>query len=205
MISDDLDACSAVRRPARGVRKVLNPVPAPPTPMTERAASRAASSTRRVSCGQVFGLRSVFGAAIAALAFGALAQPASAIEISKHATDSAEVNAIQLKGKIDDGDTFDLQVYIAEPAEEAEHRGLSELARRQSARRHEARPVLLPEQDRDRGRNQDACASACALAFLGGRDGEPASRSAPRRRPAASASTRSPASSTRTRATPPTI
>ena len=51
-------------------------------------------------------LRGVLGAAIAGLAFAALAQPASALEISKHAKDSAETNAIQLKGKIDDGDTY---------------------------------------------------------------------------------------------------
>ena len=45
---------------------------------------------------------------------GAIAQPASAVEIAQHVLkDSAEVNAILLKGKIDDGDTFDLQVYIA--------------------------------------------------------------------------------------------
>ena len=49
----------------------------------------------------------------AALALGALTQPAAAIEISKHASDSATVNAIQIKGKIDDGDTFELQVYIS--------------------------------------------------------------------------------------------
>jgi membrane-bound ClpP family serine protease len=58
-------------------------------------------------------MRSGFKYAVAGLVLGALAQPASAIEISKHASDSAEVNAIQLKGKIDDGDTFDLQVYIS--------------------------------------------------------------------------------------------
>src|SRR5690242_20206142 len=61
---------------------------------------------------QTFG-KGIFGAALAVLVFGAFAQPASAIEISKHAKDSASVNAIQLKGRIDEGDTFDLQAYIA--------------------------------------------------------------------------------------------
>ena len=60
-----------------------------------------------------FGTKSLFGVAIAALALGALAQPAGAIELSKHPADSAEVNAVQLKGKIDDGDTFALQVYFS--------------------------------------------------------------------------------------------
>src|SRR6267378_2144718 len=58
-------------------------------------------------------LRGVLGAAIAGLAFAALTQPASALEISKHAKDGAETNAVQLKGKIEDGDTYELQVYIA--------------------------------------------------------------------------------------------
>jgi len=49
-------------------------------------------------------LRGLLGAAIAGLAFAALAQPAGALEISKHAKDSAETNAVQLKGRIDDGD-----------------------------------------------------------------------------------------------------
>ena len=56
-----------------------------------------------------FRIRNLLGAALAALTLGALAQPAGALEISKHASDSAEVNAIQLKGRIEDGDTFDLR------------------------------------------------------------------------------------------------
>src|SRR4029078_7273823 len=57
--------------------------------------------------------RGVLGVALAGLAFAVLAQPASALEISKHAKDNAETNAVQLKGRIDDGATYDLQVYIA--------------------------------------------------------------------------------------------
>src|SRR4051812_4997737 len=58
-------------------------------------------------------LRGVLGAAVAALTLACLAQPAGALEISKHAKDNAETNAVQLKGKIDDGDTYELQVFIA--------------------------------------------------------------------------------------------
>ena len=58
-------------------------------------------------------IRGLLGAAVAGLAFAALAQPASALDISKHAKDNAETNAIQLKGRIDDGDTYELQLYIA--------------------------------------------------------------------------------------------
>ena len=119
----------------------------------------------------VFGLRSVLGAAIAGLVLGSLAQPASAIEISKHALDSAETNAIQLKGKIDDGDTFDLQVYI------------SNLPKKPNVVVYLNSPGGNLREGMRLGRfffdnkietsveTKTACASACALAFLGGRDG----------------------------------
>ena len=118
----------------------------------------------------VFGLQSVLGAAIAGLVLGTLAQPASAIEISKHASDSAEVNAIQLKGKIDDGDTFDLQVYI------------SNLPKKPTVVVYMNSPGGNLREGMRLGRffynnkietsveTKTACASACALAFLGGRD-----------------------------------
>lgn len=119
----------------------------------------------------VFGLQSVLTAAVAGLVLGALAQPASAIEISKHASDSAEVNAIQLKGKIDDGDTFDLQVYIAN------------LPKKPTVIVYMNSPGGNLREGMRLGRfffnnkietsveTKTACASACALAFLGGRDG----------------------------------
>jgi hypothetical protein len=115
-----------------------------------------------------FGFQGLFGAAV--FAFGALAQPAGAVEISKHAADSATVNAIQIKGKIDDGDTFDLQVAI------------SKLPKK---------PVIVVYLNSPGGNLREGmrlgkfffdnkietvvetktqCASACALAFLGGRD-----------------------------------
>jgi hypothetical protein len=117
-----------------------------------------------------FGLRNVLGAALAGLALGALAQPAGALEISKHASDSAEVNAVQLKGKIEDGDTFDLQVYIANLPK---------------------KPVVVVYLNSPGGNLREGmrlgrffyqnkietaveaktyCASSCALAFLGGRE-----------------------------------
>ena len=119
----------------------------------------------------VFGFQNVLGATIAGLVLGALAQPASAVEISKHASDSAEVNAIQLKGKIDDGDTFDLQVYI------------SNLPKKPTVVVYMNSPGGNLREGMRLGRfffdskietsveTKTACASACALAFLGGRDG----------------------------------
>ena len=115
-------------------------------------------------------LRGVLGAAIAGLAFAALAPPASALEISKHAKDSAETNAVQLKGKIEDGDTYELQVYIAG------------LAKKPNAVVYLSSPGGNLREGMRLGRfffqnkietvveSKTQCASACALAFLGGRD-----------------------------------
>ena len=117
-----------------------------------------------------FLLRGVLGAAIAGLAFAALAQPAGALEISKHAKDSAETNAIQLKGKIDDGDTYELQLYIAG------------LAKKPNVVVYLNSPGGNLREGMRLGRfffqnkietvieSKTQCASACALAFLGGRD-----------------------------------
>ena len=126
--------------------------------------------TRRVSCGQVFYFAALLGAAIAGLAFAALAQPAGALEISKHAKDSAETNAVQLKGRIDDGDTYELQVYIAG------------LAKKPNVVVYLNSPGGNLREGMRLGRfffqnkietvveSKTQCASACALAFLGGRD-----------------------------------
>ena len=125
-----------------------------------------------MSCGQGsdFGISSA--RPCAGLALGALAQPAGALEISKHASDSAEVNAIQLKGKIDDGDTFELQVYI------------SKLPKKPTIVVYLNSPGGNLREGMRLGRfffenkietaveTKTNCASACALAFLGGRDGD---------------------------------
>ena len=112
-----------------------------------------------------------FGAVLAALVAGTCAQPAGALEISKHASDSAEVNAIQLKGKVEDGDTFDLQVYI------------SNLPKKPTVVVYLNSPGGNLREGMRLGRfffdnkietsveTKTACSSACALAFLGGRDG----------------------------------
>ena len=57
--------------------------------------------------------RAYRGAAVASVMLGWVAQPASALEISRHASDSATVNAILLKGRIDDGDAYELKGYLA--------------------------------------------------------------------------------------------
>lgn len=114
--------------------------------------------------------QSVFSAALAGLVVGAFAQPASAIEITKHAKDSPGVNAIQLKGRIDEGDTFDLQAYIGGLPKKAHvvvylnspGGNLGEGMRLgKFFYEHKIETVI---------ESKTACASACALAFLGGRD-----------------------------------
>jgi hypothetical protein len=116
--------------------------------------------------------QSIIGAALAGLVFGAFAQPASAIEISKHEKDSAEINAIQLKGRIDEGDTFDLQAYISGLPKKSRitvylNSPGGNLAEGMRLGRfffeHKIETVI---------ETKTACASACALAFLGGRDPE---------------------------------
>lgn len=120
---------------------------------------------------QTFG-KTIIGAALAGLLFGTLAAPANAIEITKHEKDSAEVNAILLKGKIDDGDTFDLQAYIAGLPKKAHvvvylSSPGGNLAEGMRLGRffyeHKIETVI---------ESKTFCASACALAFLGGRDDE---------------------------------
>jgi hypothetical protein len=118
-----------------------------------------------------FARHGIFSAALAGLVAGAFAPPAGAIEIARHVSDSAEINAIQLKGRIEQGDTFDLQVYI------------SNLPKKPTVVVYLNSPGGNLLEGMKLGRfffdnkiesvveTKTACASACALAFLGGRDG----------------------------------
>lgn len=116
-------------------------------------------------------IRGFLGAAIGTLMLGAISQPASAVEISQHVLkDSAEVNAILLKGRIDDGDTFDLQVYIASLPKkptivvylDSPGGNLREGMRLGRFFNQNKIETVVDAKTR--------CTSACALAFLGGRD-----------------------------------
>lgn len=119
-----------------------------------------------------FGVRNFFGAALAMLTLGVAAQPVGALEISKHASDSAEVNAIQIRGRIDKGDTFDLQIYI------------SNLPKKPTLVVYLASPGGNLHEGMRLGRfffdnkietaihTGTACISSCALAFLGGRSSD---------------------------------
>src|SRR5258706_5122481 len=115
-------------------------------------------------------LRGILGAAIAGLAFAALAQPASALEISKHAKDSAETNAVQLKGRIEDGDTYELQVYIAGLAKKPNVVVYLNSAGGNLREGMRLGRFFFQNKIETVVESKTQCASACALAFLGGRD-----------------------------------
>jgi hypothetical protein len=141
--------------------------------MTEQSGDPSAASIRqeRVMRSR-FGFRSLLGAAIAAVTLGTLVQPAGAVEISKHSSDSATVNAIQLNGKIDDGDTFELQVHISKLPKKPtiviylnSPGGNLREGMRLGKFFFENKIETVVE-------TKTTCASACALAFLGGRDGD---------------------------------
>jgi hypothetical protein len=116
-------------------------------------------------------ISSYLGAAIAAVMLGAIAQPADALEISQHeAKDSAEVNAILLKGKIMPGDTFDLQVYIASLPKKP---NIVVYLNSPGGNLHEGMKLgqfFFQNKIETVVESKTACTSACALAFLGGRD-----------------------------------
>ena len=115
-------------------------------------------------------LRGLLGAAIAGLAFAALAQPAGALEISKHAKDSAETNAVQLKGRIDDGDTYELQVYIASLAKKPNVVVYLNSTGGNLREGMRLGRFFFQNKIETVVESKTQCASACALAFLGGRD-----------------------------------
>src|SRR5882724_3856393 len=115
-------------------------------------------------------LRGVLGAAIAGLAFAALAQPASALEISKHAKDNAETNAVQLKGKVEDGDTYELQVYIAGLAKKPNVVVYLNSTGGNLREGMRLGRFFFQNKIETVVESKTQCASACALAFLGGCD-----------------------------------
>jgi hypothetical protein len=117
--------------------------------------------------------RAYLGAAMAGAMLGlVVAQPAPALEISRHASDSATVNAILLKGRIDDGDAFELKGYIAKLPKKATT--VVYLDSPGGVLREGMRLGKLFHQygiETAVG-SKTRCASACALAFLGGRSAD---------------------------------
>jgi hypothetical protein len=115
--------------------------------------------------------RSLLGALTAGVMLGTFAPPTMALEVTQHAAnDSADVNAILLKGRIEEGDTFDLQVYIAGLPKKPNivvylnsPGGNLREGMRLGTFFHQNKIETVVE-------SKTGCTSACALAFLGGRD-----------------------------------
>jgi len=108
---------------------------------------------------------------MAALLAGATA--GAALELSKHASDSDTVNAIEAKGKIETGDAIALQSYIAKlPQKKITVVYLNSLggsleegmAIGRVLHRGKIRAAVVGK--------DTVCSSACTTAFLGGRDAE---------------------------------
>jgi hypothetical protein len=119
-----------------------------------------------------FSSKSIFSAAVAAVIAGVLAQPAAAIEISKHESDSASVNAILLKGKVDAGDVFNLQVYISKLPKKDNIVVYLNSPGGNLAEGMRLGNFFFQNKIETTVETKTACASACALAFLGGRDAD---------------------------------
>lgn len=117
-----------------------------------------------------FSKQAIFGAALAAFAAGVFAQPAGALEIAKHATDTETVNAIQLKGKVEEGDTFDLQVYISNLPKKPRVVVYLNSPGGNLREGMKLGKFFYDNKIETAVETKTACASACALAFLGGRD-----------------------------------
>ena len=119
--------------------------------------------------------RGLLGFVLGGALLGATAQPGSALDYSKHPKDSAEVNAILAKGRFDDGDSQDLQRYIAKLPKKASTVVYFDSPGGNLRESMEIGSFLFRSKIATALDPKAACASACALAFLGGRslDGKP--------------------------------
>jgi hypothetical protein len=98
-----------------------------------------------------------------------------ALEFAKHPTDSATVNAIEVKGNIETGDAVALQAYIAK----LPHKKVTVVYLNSAGGSLEEGMALGRLFHRERIRTavigkDIVCRSACSTAFLGGRDSETA-------------------------------
>jgi hypothetical protein len=105
-----------------------------------------------------------------AVLLGAMTLPASALEISKHSSDNVLVNAVLLKGTIVDGDAYEVRKHIAKLPKKT---GTIVYLDSPGGNLREGLKLGTHFYDFKIETAVEAkalCASACALAFLGGRD-----------------------------------
>jgi hypothetical protein len=107
---------------------------------------------------------------VATALLGAMTLPAAALDISKHPSDNAQVNAVLLKGSIVDGDAYEVRRYLAKLPKKARAvvyldspGGNLREGLKLGKHFYEAKIETVVE-------GKALCTSACALAFLGGRD-----------------------------------
>ena len=105
-----------------------------------------------------------------AVLLGAMTLPASALEISKHSSDNVLVNAVLLKGSIVDGDAYEVRKHIAKLPKKTgtivyldSPGGNLREGLKLGAYFYDLKIETVVEA-------KAPCTSACALAFLGGRD-----------------------------------
>ena len=105
-----------------------------------------------------------------AVLLGAMTLPASAVEISKHSSDNVLVNAVLLKGTIVDGDAYEVRKHIAKLPKKTgtivyldSPGGNLREGLKLGTYFHDLKIETVVEA-------KALCTSACALAFLGGRD-----------------------------------
>jgi hypothetical protein len=107
---------------------------------------------------------------VATALLGAMTLPAAALDISKHSSDSAQVNAILLKGAIVDGDGYEVKSYIAKLPKKATTIVYLDSPGGNLREGLKLGTYFYEQKIETVVEGKALCTSACALAFLGGRD-----------------------------------
>jgi hypothetical protein len=105
-----------------------------------------------------------------AAVLGAMTLPAAALDISKHAKDSAEVNVVLLKGTVTDGDAYELKTYLKTLPKKATTVVYLDSPGGNLREGLKLGNLFYEFKIETVVDDKASCTSACALAFLGGRD-----------------------------------
>ena len=121
------------------------------------------------------GSRGWMGFVLGGALLGAMVQPSVALDYSRHPSDSPTVNAILARGKIQDGDTYDLKRYIAKLPVKPNTVIYLESPGGNVGESMELGRYFYANKISTYVDSKKECVSACAIAFLGGRgaDGKP--------------------------------
>jgi len=100
---------------------------------------------------------------------GAMTLPAAALDISKHAKDSPEINAVLLKGTVTDGDAYELKTYLNKLPKKAMTVVYLDSPGGNLREGLKLGNLFFERKIETVVDEKASCTSACALAFLGGR------------------------------------